>query len=394
VFRSKSAHSHIPELDGIRAVAILLVLCDHLLGGWRMPESVASAIPRSLKFVAGHGWLGVDLFFVLSGFLITGILLDSKENAGYFQTFYARRVLRIFPLYFAVIAVMWLGYPHAGKYFALSLMFLANFSYAFAVPEPHGPGVFWSLAIEEQFYLLWPMLIRFLSRRAVTLIALLVVIVTPLLRQWGIWAGLDPVRQIYSYSWFRFDGLALGALLAIWVRSQSNNRKSSLKLSVALAGISLVMTVAGIPLGILSSHNAFRYTQAQLVFAGFLLAAVTLTQTQITAPLRWGPMRLVGDISYCLYLTHLAIGDLCNYLVTRTSMSIIFMTHPLTAVIVQSLAMLGLSFAVALLSRRYFEKPILRLKRHFEYVPKEQRTAVDLPTRAVQASVPKPDATS
>jgi peptidoglycan/LPS O-acetylase OafA/YrhL len=129
------------ELDGFRAFAVLMVLVHHLFFGW--PTPALNSVPRVLRVAIGHGWLGVDLFFVLSGFLITGILIDSRESGHYFRNFYSRRVLRIVPLYLTCILMMYFAYPRAGPYFRLSLLYLANFAYFFRVRTAHGPGVFW-----------------------------------------------------------------------------------------------------------------------------------------------------------------------------------------------------------------------------------------------------------
>ena len=110
---------YIPELDGIRAIAVWMVVSLHLSDTTKLSDNVSASIPQWLASILGHGWLGVDLFFILSGFLITGILLDSREKPGYFRNFYARRFLRIIPLYFTVIAVMWVSYRYSGRYFML-----------------------------------------------------------------------------------------------------------------------------------------------------------------------------------------------------------------------------------------------------------------------------------
>jgi len=359
--------AHIPELDGIRAVAVWMVLCAHLLYGGPTPKATLNVIPKFVGFVFGHGWLGVDLFFVLSGFLITGILLDSRDKPGYFRNFYARRFLRIIPLYFAVVLVCWPFYPETSKYFLLSLLFLANFAYAFGAAVPHGPGVFWSLAIEEHFYLVWPWLVRYLTRRALTVTAIGLVVVIPVLRFWAVSAGMNPRVQIYNYSFFRFDGLALGALMAIWVRSAWANRRTSLWLSAALVGASVVVTLAGIPFGVLSEASVLRYTQAQLVFAGFLVAVVALKGTGVTAPLRWPFAKLSGDLSYCIYLTHLSISDGYQHLLQKVGIDPLAAFGPLGLLVVRAIAILGCTFGIALLSRRFLERPVLRLKRYFEY---------------------------
>ncbi len=270
--KTRLSQSHIPELDGFRAIAILWVFVMHMFYGWPpMPPKGFTLLPGPLREIVSHGWLGVDLFFILSGFLITGILLDAREAPNYFRNFYARRVLRIIPLYFTCILVMWLAYKGASVYFGLSLLFLANFSHYFRAHTPHGPSTFWSLAIEEHFYLVWPLLVRFLKRSQLFALTLIIVFGTPILRGYCFHLGMDPEMVIYKYSWFRFDGLALGAILAMWVRSQYFERKSVWKLAGFLVGFSLLITVVGIPFGIMQTKSiassALRYTQAQFIFA-------------------------------------------------------------------------------------------------------------------------------
>ena len=357
----------VAELDGIRALAILLVLGDHLIDGQAIARPVFASLPSPIRFVLGHGWMGVDLFFVLSGFLITGILLDTRGTPHYFKNFYARRVLRIFPLYFVTIGILALFYSNAAAYFWACVFFLGNFSIAGAV-VPHGAAVFWSLAIEEQFYLVWPALVRFCSRRGITLTALALVLISPALRVWATHNGV-PYDHIYTYTWFRCDSLAIGALMAVWVRSQWNTRRNSLRLSYGLLGLAVAITVCGIPFGIMNRSSVFRFTQGQLVFAAMLLAAVTLADTKATAWLRIAPMVAIGEVSYCLYLTHLGIQDFCFDVVGPLALSKVA-GHATIYVVALSAIWLATSFLVAALSRRYFENPILELKKKFEYRPK------------------------
>src|SRR5262252_6295497 len=192
------APARILELDGFRAAAVLAVLFHHLFYGWLTPA--LSKIPGVFLAFLSRGWLGVDLFFVLSGFLITGILLDSKETEHYFRNFYTRRILRIVPLYLACILLMYFCYPDKGAYFGLSLVYLANFAHLFRVPKPHGPGVFWSLAIEEHFYLIWPLVVRLLNKAWLIALILFIVLNTPILQNVCAHANIDPKLEIYPYS--------------------------------------------------------------------------------------------------------------------------------------------------------------------------------------------------
>jgi len=367
------AHAHIPELDGFRATAVLMVLLGHLFFGTVLPPEAYAWMPSVLRGVIGHGWLGVDLFFILSGFLITGILLDSRDSAHYFRDFYARRVLRIFPLYLACILVYYFAYPHSGAYFGLALLFLANFAGAFGVGWPHGPGVFWSLAVEEHFYLLWPLLVRVLTRSRLLALTLLIVFGTPVLRGVCTWWGMDPEFQIYPYSFFRFDGLALGAILAIWVRSSFYSRSNAWKLAGALAGLSIVVTAVGLPFGIMGTKSiassALRYTQAQLFFAAFMTLALAYRATPFTAILRTRFAKVTADLSYCIYLTHLALFDLYYQILAHWQIDDVSRFGAVGALAMRCVAITAATYALAALSKRWLEDPFLRLKRYFSSSP-------------------------
>jgi peptidoglycan/LPS O-acetylase OafA/YrhL len=362
-------HSRIPELDGIRAVAIWMVLILHIFYGWVPSNYNFSPIPGFVTLVVGHGWLGVDLFFILSGFLISGILLDSKERPHYFRNFYARRFLRIMPLYFAVVLVFFVCYSRYKDYFVLSTLFAANLAHLFNIGVPHGPGVLWSLAVEEHFYLLWPLLVYLLDRSKLTILAISIVVLTPVARGLAVAHGMPIDEAVYSYSWFRFDGLALGALMALWVRSSYACPRNSFRLAGLLVGLAVVMTIVGAPFGLLSTKSvlgtALRFTQAQLPFASFLLVALVLHGTPLTAGLRSPLARLSGSLSYSLYLIHLAIGDGYQAVVRHFNLRPSLMLGSLGEIFVRGAFIIFVSFSIAMLTKKYLEEPFLRLKRFF-----------------------------
>jgi len=326
-------------------------------------------MPRVLKETISHGWLGVDLFFILSGFLITGILIDSRGTHRYFRNFYVRRILRIVPLYWTCIFVMFLAYRGFAAYFGLSLLFLANFSHYFHVSEPHGPGVFWSLSIEEHFYLVWPLLVNLLSRTALLALSLATVLGTPILRGACAYWGMDPELEIYAYSFFRFDGLALGAILAIWVRSRYYNRKSAWWLACALAGSSLLVTAVGLPYGIMQTKtvasSALRYTQAQFFFAAAIALALAYRGNVLTSLLRARFVKVIATLSYCMYLIHLALGDLYYWVLRSIQFDELAHFGAMGALAVRWLVLGTATFGLAALSKKFLEDPFLRLKRYF-----------------------------
>jgi peptidoglycan/LPS O-acetylase OafA/YrhL len=361
-------HSRVPELDGVRAIAIWMVLVGHIFYGWAVSVRAFAHVPVILLQIVGHGWLGVDLFFVLSGFLITGILLDSRHKSHYFRNFYARRFLRIMPLYFAVVIAFAIFYSHTREYFLLSTLFAANLANLFGVTVPHGPGILWSLAVEEHFYLLWPLLVYWLDRRKLTILAIFIIVVTPIARGLAVAHGMPIDAAIYVYSWFRFDGLALGALLAIWVRSPKPIRVNSYRLTAVFVGLSVLITIIGAPFGLMQRGaigTALRFNQAQFVFAAFLLAALILQGTRLTAFLRTPFARLSGSLSYCIYLIHLALGDGYQAVVHRFNLHPSVLFGDFGEVIVRGAVVILASFGLAMLSKKYLEEPVLRLKRYF-----------------------------
>src|SRR5688572_4277989 len=186
-----------------------------------------TGVDRVLAGVPLFGWVGVDLFFVLSGFLITGILLDTRGSDRYFTTFYARRTLRIFPLYYLVLflgLVVLPNFPEAHQ--ALTgvgdnpppqwpyWLYLTNFSIADRGWAHGWLDVAWSLAIEEHFYLVWPLVIWLCPPRVMAALCAVIILAEPAARIFARATNVDPL-PIYVLTWFRVDGLAIGALLAL-----------------------------------------------------------------------------------------------------------------------------------------------------------------------------------
>jgi peptidoglycan/LPS O-acetylase OafA/YrhL len=360
--------NRVADLDGIRAIAIWMVMLMHVYYAFPNSPGALSFVPTPLMLILGHGWFGVDLFFLLSGFLITGILLGSKSHPHYFRNFYVRRVLRIMPLYFAVILVWSFFYRGYGRYFLLSTAFCANLAGLLHIHSSQGPGTLWSLAVEEHFYLLWPLVVLLLSGRGLAITAGAIFLITPVLR--GIFAahGMNP-EVMYGLSWFRFDGLAAGALLAIWARSSFAGKRESVRFALLLAAAFVALTIAGQPFGLSGTKTpvatALRYTQAYLFFGAFFVLILAFRGTVWTSPLRWRFLQLSGALSYCLYLIHHSVGDGYEYLLKRSGVPLVSHVGPSGAVLVRAVVMLGLSFGIALLSRKYLEQPFLSLKDRF-----------------------------
>jgi peptidoglycan/LPS O-acetylase OafA/YrhL len=348
----------IRELDGVRAIAIWLVLATHLFFSPPTDAAGRAFLPAPVAVVFEHGWLGVDLFFVLSGFLITGILRRSKglSRGDYFRQFYLRRALRILPLYLAVLAILLVGYgTHFAPYFVLCALLSANLASLWHLQIPDGAGPYWSLAVEEQFYLIWPWLVLWLDGKRLALAAVAVMAVEPVVR------FLLP--QHLELSWCRVDGLAMGAFLALWFERERDAR-SVRALALTLCGIAAAVTVAALPFGILHAGPAsvaLRITQAVLVFGALVAVAAGLPGTRGVAILRAPALVTTAALSYCLYLIHRPLVD--GFTAAFGDAAWFAGLSPTTATLVRAACVVAAAYGVAALSRTYVELPFLRLGR-------------------------------
>ncbi len=313
---------HMPELDTLRGIAVLLVLFFHGFY-FRYGTHGLSGLSRLFVAATRPGWVGVNLFFVLSGFLITGILLDTASNPHYFRNFYARRALRILPLYYGVLAILALLSEHAlglrkasCPFLALSFFYMSNMTELFGVPMQF--GVLWSLAVEEHFYLLWPAVVRRLSRRQVILAGLTIFIGCAFLR------ALYFSRHYYvhnGYTWLFADGLATGAVLAALARGSWGTRARMQRVAVALFASSLALIVVGLPFGITDASGVFgssvRETALNLFFGSVLITTILLGSSSWRTLVNRRLLQLFGEISYGLYLVHMIVFGLLDSFIDR-----------------------------------------------------------------------------
>lgn len=352
--RTLAKNERIAELDGIRAIAIWMVLLFHSIFAFYDSPATLKFLPGPVLHILSLGFLGVDLFFVLSGFLITGILFDAKDRPFYFRNFYARRIRRIMPLYFTVVAIWACLYRRFWQYFLLSSVFGANLAMPLHIPIPHGPGVLWSLAVEEHFYLLWPIAVLLLNRRAFLILSITIFLGCPAVRAVFAARGMDRVL-VHDLSWFRFDGLAAGAILAMWARSRVCTKKISLVIAGFLLFAFAFIEFIGPRFGHTAS-SALNFSRTYLIFAAFFVLAFAYRGTPWTQFLRNRFMRFSATLSYCLYLIHLSIGDGCTYLIRHQNL---ITMSPTGLLWLRAAVMIGVSFVVAALSWKYFERPIL-----------------------------------
>jgi peptidoglycan/LPS O-acetylase OafA/YrhL len=326
-----AASKHVRALDGLRGIAILLVLLRHVGedGPARRAGGLVSAALQS-------GWLGVDVFFVLSGFLITGILLDARGDAarppdGYFLHFYARRALRIFPAYYVFLAIVLLigqpQMPHGTWWYwtYLSNVMIARYGWPNAVWDT---GHLWSLAIEEQFYLVWPAIIAWTPRRRLPTVCLCVILSAFTLRAVLIHQGAALAGYVLTPA--RADTLALGALLAVALRSGPRVRNA-----VARAAPAIGWTALGVLAVLFVRHGLdHRLSAGGLLFGS--MAAMLVTAACISRITRGGRIRRVLEWA------------------------------PILGVGVELALLAGASWCIAQISWLLVEQPLLSLKR---YVP-------------------------
>jgi peptidoglycan/LPS O-acetylase OafA/YrhL len=369
---------HVPLLDGVRGLAVLLLLAHQLVLDV-LPDDGVPASARLLERLLQPGWIGVQMFFVLSGFLITGVLLDSKGKGGYFRSFYGRRVLRIFPLYYFVLAMLTFGWPHLdrvpaplrGGTTALAWIYLSNWTDA--VPAPMGH--FWSLALEEQFYLVWPFVVAALSARRLLGFCLALAALALGFRVGVRALGFAP-EIAYENTLARMDALSLGAAAAVLLRDPAAVARLAGKLRPAL----IVATLA------LAASAAFGLARTGAVtqIAGYSLLAIVFTLLiavgvieeaagggRMSAVLSARPLRLFGKYSYAIYIFHLPV----HLFVSRVLLAdVVAYRGGGRYVIVQlaySIAMTGALLGIAMLSYHLFEKRFLSLKRYFSLQNRE-----------------------
>ncbi|MEO6816825.1 MAG: acyltransferase [Edaphobacter sp.] len=348
---------HMPELDVLRGLAILMVVIYH--GLYFSGVVSSSRIGTLIVKASVSGWLGVNLFFVLSGFLITGILIDTKSHPTYYRRFYFRRVRRILPVYFLTIAVLIFLHTLTFGSTMVALAFLANYH---IFPVVGGFGPFWSLSVEEQFYLLWPTVVGRIGIRSLTILSLTLCVIEPVLR-WLTFSYHLPLGDVHSSTLLIADNLALGALAAIFARSRYGSIKNGMKFGLAMMVAGLVILISGLPFGIISRTNAFGATLQtvpwNLFFTGSLIFLLAL-QNSFFAGIWPAPLRFLGYISYGLYLYHLIVFGIYDKLVNHVSSSSVqtvlrdgFMRLFLAG---------SLAIFIAWLSRKFFEEYFLRRK--------------------------------
>ena len=366
---------HAPVLDGLRGVAILLVLLMHL-----MPSGPSTTLlGKFAKSFAEIGSAGVDLFFVLSGFFITGILLNAKGAPHYFRNFYARRVLRIFPLYYGMLLVSLVLIPliwpptspdarrivHDQGWLWL---YVSNIKGSFsALDRPFSAGWmqfdhFWSLALQEQFYLIWPVLILLLNRRWMIWLCTMLIGLALATRCWLYWNG-DETAAFYSLTLCRLDELAIGSLLALMGRERLN-----------IARMKNIATIAALTCGVILA--AIWNTDARAMTLGgtlfsflfgalVVLALATAPNNPLRTLLTLQPLCKIGQFSYAIYVLHpMLLAILANFITYQRLGTIVHSGE--LGVFLYLIIGFALTLAAGWASWHLYEKHFLKLKRFVE----------------------------
>jgi len=370
----RALSGNMPALDGLRGIAILMVL-GHNFDPVMDP---ASPLARLADHVADVGWIGVQLFFVLSGFLITGGLLDTRGASNRLSAFFGRRMLRIFPIYYVTLLVAFVLLPlvspaHApdGRHQLWLWTYLANWV------EPSGRAVeafphFWSLAVEEQFYLVWPFVVFALTPRRLLRVAVGLTAAALAIRVGMRVAGADPAA-VYMWTICRMDALTAGAALAAWLRRPGGPAAvervwSTLSAVAAVVALLGVVVTRGLPRTSLATQT-FGYSALVIVFSYLLLAGVRAQGKAIAEGRRKvggvarvlgaAPLRSVGKYSYAMYIFHVPIRAVFGPYLRNT----VGAAGPLALVYMVGATLV--TYLAALISYHAFEKHFLALKRHF-----------------------------
>ncbi len=356
---AKSSLRYMPGLDVMRGIAILMVILYHGYANDRLIfVLIGTKSALLLARILSWGPMGVPLFFILSGFLISGILIDSRAQADYFRNFYLRRLLHLVHASLALLAVLFFTHSITIKYLIVCLLYLCNMTGLFGVNAQYGP--LWSLSVEEQFYLFWPFVVRKLSTRHLAIFSVGLLFFTPLLR-FALPYGPAQLHDTHFKTWDVMDFFASGSCIALAIRSS--------RFSPHIAKAILPLLVSGIVLFFLPSWishpnamisnalNAISLDAWLLFFSGLILIAYLYPRIASVAIAR--PLVFLGNISYGLYLCHIFVfGLIWKHWPAHITGSLGIASVQFIQFVVQVAA----SILIATISRYTYEEFFLRMK--------------------------------
>lgn len=351
---------HVPALDYLRGLAILVVVIFHFF----------EFVP-----VFRIGWIGVDIFFVLSGFLITGILIDTKGKPNFYRNFILRRILRIFPIYYFVLIMSLLvipfflpdifgrGYTYYTQNQAWFWLYSQNWLFSqTGFPKNVALTHLWSLAVEEQFYLFWPLIVGLFSVRRLFVISVAIIFLSVFFRLfWGEHMGLVfPYQYVATLS--RMDALSIGAIIAILARKRMEWLEKYTWVVFVISGLAFLLIL--VKSRVLMFKGLIEaYTFIGLLAGCLLVFMLNKKPFKILRPLYHPVFSFLGKYSYGIYIYHAIIYAILKNILSpklNTVLSNGKMTLSLLGIIA-----IGVTIFVSILSYKYLEQPFLKLKKFF-----------------------------
>jgi peptidoglycan/LPS O-acetylase OafA/YrhL len=376
----QSLNGHMPLLDALRGIAITMVVFHNV--GNTGHKIIEGGIAKLFSLVSDLGWMGVQLFFVLSGFLITGILLEGNKASHRFYNFYIRRILRIFPLYYFFLVIVFLLFPllsyhpdwlsnaqyHQWSYWCYLFNWISPFM------KPINLGHFWSLSVEEQFYICWPIFVILFNRRVVVSICFGLLLFAIAAR--GALIAFHPDfanEAIYAFTITRWDALAIGAIFAIAMRNPDwfQKLKKAMPIIISLSVIFICLQI------IIRHHFAptekglgiFNLSVSSILFGGFIYFSLMLFQ--LNQPLFHNSililvLRVIGKYSYAIYIFHFPIKCIVISIFGWDASDVGINGLLLVKVMCfNSLCVFAFALIISIVSWNLIERPFLNLKRYF-----------------------------
>jgi peptidoglycan/LPS O-acetylase OafA/YrhL len=358
---------YLPSLDALRGIALIMVIISH------SGRNYSNILFASISNCAESLWIGVDLFFVLSGFLITRILLETLNKKTGLTKFYVRRILRIFPAYFLLLLIVYTLYPYIlnssefkgdikfmqenSIYFWMhssNLLFLLKPESLFDGTLPFKLGHLWSLSVEEHYYLIYPILLLLIkSKKQLFYIFIFVILTQPILRYFI--ANFYNVKIAYTLTFNRLDGFAWGGLLSVIIREKWLPHYYINKLALII--LTLLFTIATFygfsPKNMISLVFILPIYYFYFTYLVAYFSLNTISHHKFFKLLCW-----IGTYCYGLYLFHQPINFFLMFYINPSTKAL-FLFYPIILFLT--------TFLVSFVSFELFEKRILKLKKHFEY---------------------------
>ncbi len=373
-----------PELDILRFCAFLGVYAVHAVS---IPQRtltdhhIPTLIGEAMTSLVRAGSYGVDLFFVLSAYLITELLEREKTATRTIslKSFYIRRILRIWPLYYFFLALAAaVPFLNPGREFGspqvlLFAVFLGNWSFYFLGWAGYVAIPLWSLSVEEQFYLFWPPLMKRLPRRGLIAVAIGLIVIANLSRYLALWRH-DGTRHIWTSTFAHLDSIGAGVLVSMWLKGKTPNLHVATRIAMLLAAVA-AFAVRGHSVGLEPADRLYPW-ETIIQYPLVVVACAATLVAFLGMPVRAPALVYLGRISYGLYVYHLT----CIFITDRLLRGDPGILHASLRIVIS----LGMTIAISALSYAFLEKPFLRIKRRFTIIEsRPDGAAASLPLQPV-----------